>query len=46
MFENMKNLKKLYLNINRIESIPDNTFQDLTSLEELNLGKLVAEWKH
>lgn len=38
IFRNMKKLKKLHLDGNHIETIPLNTFEDLTSLEELHLS--------
>lgn len=40
IFRNMKNLKKLHLDENHIETIPLNTFEDLTSLEELHLSRI------
>lgn len=41
MFKSLKNLKGLNLSKNQIKTIPFNAFEDLTSLEELTLGK----WK-
>lgn len=38
-FENLNKLKSLVLGSNQIEKISSNTFDDLTSLEHLNLSK-------
>lgn len=38
-FKNLVNLKALDLQNNKIEKIPNNLFDDLTSLEYLNLSK-------
>lgn len=38
-FKNLRSLKRLNLSINEIEIVATNTFEDLTSLEELSLGK-------
>lgn len=41
MFQNLRNLRELYLPSNKLKEIPDNIFEDLTSLEKLGLGKRV-----
>lgn len=40
-FRNLRKLKMLHLNKNQIDKIPDDTFKNLDSLEDLNLGKLL-----
>lgn len=37
-FENLSELRRLWLGYNQIEEIADDTFEDLTSLEYLALG--------
>lgn len=39
-FQSLKNIKKIYLSSNLIETIYFDTFKDLNSLEEIHLGKL------
>lgn len=39
MFQNLSNLKALYVNSNLLENIPANTFDDFASLEKLGLGE-------
>lgn len=39
VFENLKKLKELFMNDNKIEIVPDNVFGGLTSLEKLALGR-------
>lgn len=41
-FQNLKKLKSLWLKRNRIEKISSDTFQDLASLEKLDLGKILS----
>lgn len=38
-FKNLRKLKYLWIGSNQIEKIDDDTFMDLVSLEQLNLGK-------
>lgn len=40
-FAELKYLRQLWLNSNQIQKVPGDTFEDLYSLEYLNLGKFV-----
>lgn len=39
----MKNLKKLFLNENLIDSFDNETFKDLEQLETLSFGKMIDD---